>query len=760
MKFATYFFLFMITFSANVTCYSASLFSFTKNTSDALSTKLVKVGNLRLGLYPSTPTIVPGKQFNLGLRLVHSTDWHSYWVNPGDSGLPTTIDFKFSELGNEWDVGEIQWPVPKRIDVGPLTNFGFEGDVLLVSRVTPPKNLKANSIIVEAKVNWLICREVCIPGEKIIFLKLPVSPFEKTGSAEADNYLELFAKGKKDLPVYDDSVNGNQFTASIDSAGKYLSLLSKQKEFDLFDNFFPFKNGLIVSSFNDYASYRSNKIAFKAEEQGWVFRIPLSQKFDSQTIFVDGERKIEGVLATSDGAGKEVTFQLVSSKEFEKKLRGFIGRSRDNNNDYRSNILSEVGIILMAAFVGGLILNLMPCVFPILGIKILSLINSGTSKKKMVAHGLGYSCGVITFMMFFALLFLSLRALGESFGWGFQLQNPAIVLLLLLLFIFLTINFLGFVELGGIFSKLSQLDKYHGFWGAFLTGLLTVLVATPCTAPFMGSAMGYAISAQASTVLAIFLSLALGIAAPYTIFSFTPKLISLLPKPGVWMVKLKQALAFPMLLSAGWLFWIFVELQGVRSVMLIWALITVLFSIVWINTNFPVQKSQINSRFRFSIGILKILMILVAAFLGYKSVSLNAGNVIDPVKSIDKSIGTSESGQYRVEWKKWEPGLPEKLSESGRFVFVDFTAAWCIVCQANKVRVLESLEIEDAFRKHRIVLVRADWTKPNELIKNEILNFNRLGIPLNVIYFPDDRKPKILPEWLNKQQILEIFNKG
>jgi thiol:disulfide interchange protein DsbD len=716
---------------------------------------LVRAGELQAALVAEKTAVVSGQPILVGLRLLHDPHWHTYWRNPGDSGLPTKVDWR---LPAGWKAQEIQWPTPMRLPVGPLANFGYEGDLLLPMVLTPPAGLKPGSEVrLEAQASWLVCKDVCIPGEASLAIRLPVIGQADQVKDSAD--APLFVRAKATIPAKDATRKMRAYLSD-----KTLTLVwatavaGEQTAREDIGFFFPHIEGLITPA----AAQALSKTA-----EGLRLDIPLGESPTRAIAELRAAKQLLGVWVPSTGPGVEWAAPLVTGVPPAAVALIDAGKTAAQERPEPGKDAAEgqgLWFAIAGALLGGLILNLMPCVFPVIGLKVLSFAQSSHSKAAAIQHAVVFSAGVVLSFLALAGLLIALRAAGDAVGWGFQLQNPWVVGLLALLFVAIAINLLGVFEMGLLATRAANLDFSNrvagagGSLGAFGSGVLAVVVASPCTAPFMGSAIGFTASAGIGQTLAVFAALGIGMALPYLLLASWPGLLSRLPRPGPWMQRFKQALAFPMLAASAWLIWVLASLQGVDAVLWILIAATSLAMLLWIYGSF-VQMGRA--------GLLSwITLIALIAAVG---LSLRAMATAIPTPSTTMSsaaVGgpglatgavSSAGGSVAVPaivWQPWSPGLPEQFLAQGKTVFVDFTANWCISCQANKVRVLQSDAIAAAFAQGQVVALRADWTRRDAQIANELARHGRSGVPLYLVYTKNGGAPKILSEWLTEAEVL------
>lgn len=606
-----------------------------------------------------TRSFVPGRPIEAGILFKLEPGWHVYWKNPGDSGEPPRASWR---LPSGFSAGTIQWPVPKVIRVGPLANFGYEGSVLFPVRIqTPPGARKAE---LKADLEWLICKEECLPAAGQARLTLPAA----ASAAPDPRRTALFAKAREALPA--------------PRPGLSVSAKAREGGFEL-----------SVRPPGEYVFFPADPLTLEhaapqlAETAGGVTRLLL---VGSEAALKRPER-LRGTLALPEGGGVDLDLPL-----------------------------SGGGLPLWAlwgAFAGGILLNLMPCVFPVLAIKALGFIQA--KDKPLLKHGLAYSAGVIACFLALGALLLALRAGGAVVGWGFQLQSPPFTAAMALLFLLIALNMLGVFEVALAFSG-------AGGGGAFLSGVFAVLVATPCTAPFMGAALGLALTLSAPAAMALFAALGAGMAAPYLFLCWRPGALRLLPKPGAWMETLKQALAFPMLAAAVWLFWVFARQAGAdAAARLLWAAWCAgLAAWVW---------GRWGAKFA--------APVLGAAL----ALALGAAGVLAP--------------EPDPLWEPWSREREASLRAEGRPVLVDYTAAWCITCQVNERGALSSRAVRARMKEVGVAALKADWTNRDPEITESLGRLGRSGVPVYAYYAPGAKEARLLPTILTPGILLDALKK-
>jgi thiol:disulfide interchange protein len=683
----------------------------------------------RANIETEVDSVAPGKSFDVALVLEMDPEWHTYWKNPGDSGLKTKVRW---ELPDGVKAGDIQWPYPQRLEAPPLVNFGYGNKVWLLTQMTVPADYADTSLPITAHASWLVCREICIPGKADLDFEMPVS----AESGEFNEHHADFEKTRAQFPISAEgwkiSAEGNLEEMSLIVSGDVKIVPNGQ----LF--FFPGVSQVVENSAPQTASVTNGQVRLKIK--------PAAER----TTAVD---RLQGVLVNSGGWNtpdqKSLSIDVpVTSVAGSAALTDGSQISRWVAFFSPTNQLLQMVIF---AFFGGIILNLMPCVFPVLSIKILSFVEqAGHAKNKVRNHGLVFTAGVLASFWLLAVVLIVLRAKGQQLGWGFQLQSPRFVAGLTVLIFLMSLNLLGVFEVGsGLMGIGSNLAGQSGYRGSFFTGVLATIVATPCTAPFMGSAVGFALTQPPVPALLVFTSLGMGMALPYLILSCFPALLRLLPKPGLWMVTLKEAMAFPLFATAIWLVWVFGQQVGMDGVLkLLIALLLIAFTFWWHRKGTSGKKKP-SRLVPVSCGVL----FLFALYLAITSAHRDAA-----AATADNSDASKEA--YGLQWEKYSKQRLGELQAMGKVVFVDFTAAWCVSCQVNERVVFSSAEVRQKFLSLAIVPMKADWTSGDPMITKALSDFGRSGVPFYLLYGKDSTKaPQILPEVLSPGIVLSALDK-
>ncbi len=670
--------------------------------------------NVRVELLADVAAARPGEPFWVGLRQTIRPKWHTYWKNPGDSGLPTEIAWKLPE---GVVAGPIVWPRPTLYDVGGIVNYGFQDEAVLLVQITPPATA-SGSLPLVAEANWLVCEDVCIPEEAKLELVVPVTATGAPASAETRKIFEA-ARQRVPLPSpwparYGVSRGGDP-TLVVEARG-----LKPDTIRDVY--FFPAAWGPVASMARQSATVGTDGI-----------RIPL-RRGDAKTAL---PAELAGTLVlTERTAGGDVR-------------QAFDVTARLDPAFVPSGTLSAVGgeaiglaEALLFALLGGLILNLMPCVFPVLAMKAAAFARlAGHERAAMRRDGLAYTLGVLASFAAMAALLIVLRASLGDVSWGFQFQSPVFSLLIAYLFFVIGLNLAGLFEVGSRFAGVGQgLAARGGTAGAFFTGVLAVIVATPCTAPFMAAALGFALGQPAPQTVAVLLALGLGLALPFLLLSFTPALQRLVPRPGPWMERLRQFLAFPMFASAAWMVWVLTQQSGADGVVYaLGGMILIAFAI-WLLR----QGSGVSLATWIRRGVAAVAVLLAfGAVLRLEDAPATAASV--------------SGGPAGVSFDGWERFSRARMNEAvaeGKPVFVDFTAAWCITCLVNERVALDTPASRRAFEQAGVVKLKGDWTNRDPEITAILKELGRAGVPLYLFWAPGAAQPKILPQVLTESLVL------
>ena len=647
-------------------------------------------------LLADTVAVRAGKPLTAGLFLRLALGWHTYWVNPGDSGLP--VDVKW-ELPPGWKAGPLQWPVPfKHVESGDMITYGYEGEVLLMVEVTPPASLAPGSVTLLAHASWLACAKSCVPGSSDLVLKLPVAT---GGEALSSSNTAIFEKFRAQLP----KAGPPPFTLRWQPHDTELHLTITPAPADTDFDFFPF----------DPLSGHPEELS------SGVLRVPLPKDGPERSspvvkgIFVGehGGQRDGWVIGNGHAASESSASPRGTPVPLEKAAGSKLTAWR----------------ALLFGFIGGFILNLMPCVLPVIALKILGFLGqSGESRRRVFRLGLAFTAGIFGWFLALAVLIVAARSVGHQVNWAFQFQNPSFVLGgMLFLFVF-ALNLLGVFEiwLPGT-SRLDSLSARQGYGGAFLHGLFATLLATPCTAPFLGSALGFALAQSGAMIFAMFTAIAAGMSLPYLLLTAQPGWMRFLPRPGVWMVRFKQAMGFLMLGTVVWLLGVYASQKGASAGP----------DALWLLLGIGVAGWVFGTWFTPDAGVPRKLAVVAAMVL-----AIGLGLRLGRPSAI-------------AGWAPWSPQQVEALREQGKPVFVDFTAEWCTNCKYNERFVLAKPSVQAALKG--IVALRGDWSRGDATISAELRRLGRAGVPVYVVYPAGGGAPEVLPEILTENLVLEAL---
>jgi len=650
-------------------------------------------------------SIAPGTTLWLDLHLAVKPGWHVYWQNPGDSGLPTSIDWK---LPPDFSPGPINWPVPEHFVQNGIGNYGYAGIVdLLVPISVPNASVPGQTALFEAEASWLSCSDICIPGGQNLSLSLPIAE----RSAPDPSTAQLFAAARRHLPA------PAPFETRFASTGSYFRLVVPSSAVAQMRNptgmFFPVKESLIDAAATPHTERDSDGLAILLPKASDVHSAPAT---------------LNGVLSLRGEDGAERAFEISANP-----IPG---------------VPAEGGIVwwqaLLLAFLGGVVLNAMPCVFPILSLKLLSVAQQAHGHRSERAyHGLAYTAGVLASFAALGIALLALRAGGQAVGWGFQLQSPVFVTVLAYVLFAMGLSLSGVAGFGGALGGVGgRLAARSGLAGAFFTGVLATIVATPCTAPFMGAALGFALIAPPAVAIGIFLALGLGLAAPYLAASLTYRWQRLLPKPGRWMEFVKQLLSFPLYGTVAWLLWVLIQEVGPGDALgALFGLVLVAFA-VWVYGQ---------TRFAAPLGW----------WLGTGLAAAGGAAAIFLAASLTGAV-PAKSAVLR-DGLPYEPFTPQRLAAletAGKPVFVNLTASWCVTCLINERVALDSGVVRQAFAERSIIPLKGDWTSQNPEITQFLQQFGRSGVPLYLLYSGRGGEPVMLPQILTAASVLDAIGKS
>ena len=657
----------------------------------------------------------PGDTITVALRQTIKPGWHTYWSNPGDSGEPTRIDWKLPAGAS---ASPISWPLPFAIPIGPLMNYGYSVEILLLSDITLPKDASGNSVDIAADVKWLVCEEICVPEEASVRLALPL--IEGPLSPRPSSHAGVIAAARKSVP------SAAPWPATF-QAGKDDVVLKIEGMATAFSSasdirFFPSEWGRINHAAPQTVAFRDGRLLMRFAP-GDLTASPLP-----------GGR-LEGLLAIENRVGGRTERQGYSISAAAAPASELLAEFAPLAAQAEDGI--SLGLAIVFAFLGGVILNFMPCVFPVLSLKALSLARDAGDAGARRVKGTVYLAGVLASFFAIGVAVLAMRMGGVAVGWGMQFQSPAFVLFMISLFLMLALNMSGVFTVGSRIAGAGDgLTRRAGLSGYFFTGMLATLVATPCTAPFMGAAIGYAFVQPAAYIFAVLLALGLGFALPIVLLSITPALGHWLPKPGAWMETFKQLMAFPLYATVAWLVWVLSVQQGSDGVLAA--------SLTLLGTGFAAWLLGRGGEMRIAV---------TAAALAIGAIVLGIASLPPATAALPSTAGAQGAGPVSESFTAAR--LAELLSQN-RPVFVNLTAAWCITCKVNERVALRSERITDAFAAQGVTYLVGDWTNGNPEITALLKAHGRVGVPLYLLYAGSgDAKPTILPQLLTESIVLD-----
>ena len=688
-----------------------------------------------------TPEAAAAQPVWVGLQITHAPEWHTYWKNAGDSGMPTELQWT---LPPGVMAGDIAWPLPKKIPIGHLANYGYEGTVLLpVPLIITPQykpGVLADALDVKLKATWLVCRKECIPQDGEFALKIPLRSSTALNGAAFDAALKsqpADVAGAHQVALKDD---GKRLAVRV--AGLPVDVRGQPLEL------FPESPGVVVTAATP--AKPGEPVGARSWSQHWdgdvwTADVPVSpERADSPEkmtlVLVAGERgwRAEAPVA---GAWPALALPAGVSPALEAALKANANAGANAPPPAAPTAVPATTFVwaLLGALIGGLVLNLMPCVFPVLAIKVLGFTQHADDRRAHRTSGLAYTAGVVLSFLALGALMLALRAAGQQLGWGFQLQSPAVVAALTVLFTVIGLNLAGVFEFGSFLpSRLATLEARNPVANSFLTGMLAVAVASPCTAPFMGASLGLAVGLPALQALLIFAAIGLGMALPYLAASWWPAVARLLPKPGAWMDTFKKFMAFPMFGTAVWLLWVLGQQTGIDGAGALLALLVVLALVLW------------------ALGLTGRTRIVLASFSIAAGALLASAFGPNVIKMAEAATPVAETPGAR--WQPWSAERVQTALGAGQPVFVDFTAAWCVTCQYNKKTTLASAEVLSAMDAAKVQTFRADWTRRDAAITAELQKLGRSGVPVYVLQAPG-QAPVVFSEILSVTEVKDALGR-
>ena len=667
--------------------------------------------------------IRPGSRFQAGLRIRHQPDWHTYWLNPGDSGLATQMDWS---LPPGLAAGPIAWPLPQRLPIGPLANYGYDRTVLLPVTVQVAPDFRPapgqTSIRLALHAQWLVCKTECVPEQGEFSLQLPL---DSATAADATDFAAAAAArpGNAAQARLTATVQDGRLLLQADS-GLPAALRGRTLEV------FPETPGITEPAADPRQSWDGDR---------WSASLPLAQHRS------DSPSSLPLVLVATDDAGQRHGWRVeapvsggwpagAATPEVPQVLQAALAASADATAPLAPQAAPTATWLaaLGAALLGGLLLNLMPCVFPVLAVKLLGFARHGQAPRQQRIAGVAYAAGVIVSFVALGALVLALRVAGEQLGWGFQLQSPLVVAGMAGLFTLLGLNLAGVFEFGMLAPRgLAGMALRHPAADSFLSGVLAVAIASPCTAPFMGASLGLALGLPTAQALPVFAMLGVGMALPYLVAAWVPAVARALPRPGAWMDVFRRLMAFPMFATVAWLVWVLGQQSGIDGAGALLVLLVAGSAWVW--------ALGLAGRTRlWMAGILTLVLLGAGWSLGPRAVT-----ALPPVQA---------SADPAARWQPWSEERTRALLAEGRPVFVDFTASWCVTCQVNERTTLSDAGVLAAFDAKKVAMLRADWTRQDPAITQALRALGRSGVPVYVLHAPG-RPPRVLTEILGRDEV-------
>ena len=694
---------------------------------------------VKADLLADTTAVTPGKPFTVGLRLRMAPHWHTYWQYSGDAGLPTKITW---ELPEGFKAGPLQWPVPEKIvSPGDIINYGYDGEVVLLTEITPPAQASTGAITLKGKASWLVCADLCVPGNAELSLPL-------AGGVPAAANAEVFDKYRAELPKpFDAKAAGFQVDRKVDGTDLVLTVSSAQVE-----DFFPLPSVDADAGHAklEHPTPQETRItvpvttgAADVDKIGGVLAMPGQAK-DARI----GWTIAPGALSTASVAvASAIVPPVVTAKGNPSSAGPDSNPKAPGGTRVASKVVGVAGgsllYFLLLGFVGGLILNVMPCVLPVISLKLFSFIKqSNEAPERVLRLGLAYAAGVFAWFLGFAALVVGFKAAGQHVGYAFQLQNPWFVVGLCVVTFVFALSLLGVFEVvlpGSVSNAAGEMaGSREGVVGAFLQGVLATVLGSACLAPFLGASLGFAFSQNALVIFAMFSAIAAGMSAPFVLIAANPRWLRFLPKPGMWMERVKQGTGFLMLATVLWLLSVLGNERGSDAVVWTGVLLLACGVACWVQGAFNTLVASDRARWFSRFAIAAVVL---------------AGGFLSATQIAQSRLPVVAGGPFNAQL--------DNALKTGRPVFVDFTAAWCVNCKVNERLVLDSDAVQKALRDRNAVFLKADYTSYADDIGKLIASFGRVGIPLYVLYpagKPDE--PVVMPELLTTDIVLGAFNEA
>ena len=661
---------------------------------------------VRAELVADTSAVVAGKPFKVGLLLHMVPGWHTYWKFPGDAGIPTDVKWT---LPAGWNVGEIRWPVPLKLEEpGDIQIYGYRDEVLLIQQVTPSNTAAESVLHLAAEASWLVCEKICIPGNAKLKLDLPFGP--KSIPANRD----LFDRFEKQLPRTwpNDSVarwsmtdNGARLVVESRDITRYRTI-----------DFYPDPRPDVVVGHPVLESRETNSV---------TLRIPIES----------GNKSLSGLNG----------ILVLGNDPDEAERTGWVVAAATPSSAWTKATREGHGLatLLFFGFLGGLILNLMPCVLPVISLKIFGFIRQAGQGRRSILHsGLAFTAGIFAWFIVLGVVVVALKSAGHQVSWALQFTNSYFVFGMSVLVLVFALNLFGVFEVSlpsGATQRMAELGDYEGEVGSFFQGVFATLLATPCTAPYLGTALGFAFSQSGLVIMAMFLAIALGMALPYLVLAAQPGWVRLLPRPGPWMNHLKQAMGFFLLATLVFLLYVIGAQRGLDGLIWTCAFLLIVSLVCWIKGVFVVPTASTGTRLVALVAMAVLLVTGAAYCIGAKF------RASQPAIAAEATAG----------WQNFSSERLQSELQRGNPVFIDFTAAWCLNCKFNEAHVLEDPAVRAAFRDRKVTKLRADWTNGDPVITRFLQHFGRAGVPLYVLYAGNSEEPVVFPELLTKTLVLQ-----
>jgi thiol:disulfide interchange protein len=667
------------------------------------------------------------KPFTVAIRFQIAPEWHLYWKNPGDAGLAPKAEWT---LPDGFSISDVQFPTPRKIVTESAVDYGYDHELVLLATITPPKNptrsFTSKDFTLKANLTWLVCRESCIPGDATLELNSALLTPQALAGANA-----LIEQTRKKLPepLANATLTLESATATQKDGKALLTLRFSGDNAKNITDFFP----------EELSGFIINHTSIRVTNGTVTMTLTPSSKDSKLT-------EVKGLVVIG-----EKGYELSATVKSVEMGGGLLHQAFKTGGGEAS---LSIWLALLFAFIGGVILNVMPCVLPVISLKVMGFVEqAGSGASKSIQHGLMFTLGVLLSFWALALVAVLLQQAGEQIGWGFQFQSPAFVVVMSVVMFVFGLNLVGVFEVsapsvsGGVSQTLSRRDAI----GSLMNGVLATTLATPCTAPFLGSALGFAFSQPAHIIFAIFTMVGLGLSAPYLILAAKPEWLKFIPKPGEWMNRFKQVMGFFLFATVVWLLSVMGAQLGAEGVVATVALLLGIGIACWaIGSFIDFSSSTTRKAMVWSIAIVIVGLTYYVAFERY----LNW-------REFDSKVISSAKRESGIQWQTFSLASVEEAVRSGKPVFIDFTADWCFTCKVTEQTVLETEEVQAKINALGVVPVKADWTNRNDEITQLLKKFGRSGVPLYVV-FPAGKldEPIVLPEVITKEALIEALEKA